>query len=225
MYRVLVVGSIFLKAFFITAFGVAQDSTSIGKWEVGIDLMHFISDENSKISSTSKIQSILLRYQINPNSAFRLRTGFEFYSYKPSENKNYHYSIRPGYERIRTFSSKSSLHYGFELKYDREKLRLFLVDTRNTNNISIQDFPTFSRTLGAGSFIGYRYFILRNLSLYMESGLNYENQKYRVNAINGLIAINGIEVPGGVQITSFEYANASRFLLVPIQLLSISFHF
>lgn len=181
--------------------------------------MHFISDENSKIPS------ILLRYQINPNSALRLRSGFNFTSYNPSQNRNYHYSLRPGYERTKTFSPKSSLHYGFELRYDREKLRLFLVDARNTNSISIQDFPTFRRTLGAGAYVGYRYFILENLSLYMESGLNYGNQKYRVNEINGLIAIDGIDVRGGVQITGFEYANANRFFLVPIQLLNVSFHF
>lgn len=197
-----------------------QDTTNLkNKWEIGIDLMSFISDENSKIPS------VLLRHQINSNYALRLRSGFDFSSYKPSKNKNYHYSIRPGYERIRTFSPKSSLHYGVELRYDREKLRLFLIDTRNTSKISIQEFPTFKRTLGAGAYVGYRYFILETLSLYIETGLNYENQKYRVNSINGLIAINGIEVPGGVQITSFEYANASRFFLVPIQLLNVSFHF
>lgn len=198
----------------------AQDTTALkNKWEIGIDLIHFISDENSKIPS------VLLRHQINSNSALRLRTGFDFSSYKPSENKNYHFSIRPGYERIKIFSTKSSLHYGVELRYDREKLRLFLIDSRNTSKISIQDFPTFKRTLGAGTYFGYRYFILKTLSLYVETGLNFEDQKYRVNSINGLIAINGVDVQGGVQITSFEYANARRFFLVPIQLLNISFHF
>lgn len=198
----------------------AQDTTSISnKWEIGIDLMHFFSDKNSKIPS------ILLRHQINSYSALRIRSGFDFSLYKPSENSNYHYSIRPGYERIKTFSSKSSLHYGFEIRYDKEKLRLFLIDSRNAFNVSIQEFPTFRRTLGAGTYIGYRYFVLKNLSLYMEAGINYENQKYRVNTINGLITINGIEVPGGVQITSFEYANASRVFLLPVQLLNISFHF
>jgi len=181
--------------------------------------MHFISDDNYKVPS------LLFRYRINSNSALRLRTGFYFSSYKPSENKNYRYSVRHGYERRRTFSPKSSLHYGVEMRYDREKLRLFLIDTRNTSKISIQEFPTFRRTLGTGAYIGYRYFVLENLSLYMEAGLNYENQKYRVNLINGLIAINGIGVPGGVQITSFEYANANRFFLLPIQLLNVSFHF
>jgi len=202
------------------SFAWAQDTTILNNnWEIGIDLIHFVSDENSKIPS------ILLRYQINQNSALRFRSGFDFSSNKPSENINYRYIIRPGYERIRTFSPKSSLHYGSELRYDREKLRLFLVDTRNRNSVIIQEFPTFRRTIGAGLYLGFRYFILKNLSLYMESGLNYENQKYRVNEIKGLIAIDGINVPGGVEITGFDYARTNRFFLVPIQLLTISFHF
>ncbi|WP_373515152.1 hypothetical protein [Persicitalea sp.] len=203
-----------------TGLAWTQDTTSLNnKWEIGIDLLQFL-DKDKNLNPT-----ILIRRQINQNSAIRLRGSVDFFSRASDGYTNYHYSIRPAYEKVNFLTPKSSLHYGIELRYDREKLKLYLVDTHNLSKISIQDFLTFKRTLGTGVFIGYRYFILNNFSFYIETGLNYENPKYRMNSINGLIAVNGIEVTGGVEITDFEYVKSHRIFLTPLKMLNISFHF
>jgi hypothetical protein len=161
---------------------------------------------------------------MNEHSALRVQIGtnisFEG-SGAPIDN---HYAIYPGYEFVKYFSPKSSLHYGMDLQYERDRIRLYILDTRNLTAMTMQEFRTYRHMLGAGLFLGYRYMFLKNLSFYIETGFNYQNPVYRTYNVTGLISVGGV-TGGTVQITSFDYSRTNRIAFTPLQKLNLIFHF
>lgn len=153
MYRTFVVGCIFLRAFFTTSPGLAQDSTSVGKWEVGIDLYSILTKQTSPFSS-KPYTSLLLRKQIGKCTALRVRFGMDFSLRKRGLPTDSYYYIRPGYEFTKNFSKRSSLHYGMDLQYEKEKVMLYFLSTSQTFNVKVEYFPTYRRVLGTGIFLG-----------------------------------------------------------------------
>jgi hypothetical protein len=209
----------FLCTCFSTLSLQAQDTTSLApRWEVGINVLPIIRKQETRNPT------ILVRWRVNEHSAVRAQVGtnisFEC-SGAPIDN---HFAFYPGYERVKYFSTKSSLHYGMDLQYERDRIRLYILDTRNSSAIRIQEFRTLRQMLGAGFFMGYRYMFLKNLSFYIETGFNYQNPIYRTYNVTGLISVGGV-TGGAVQVTGFEYFRSNRIFFTPLQMVNLMFHF
>jgi hypothetical protein len=210
----------FLCTCFSTLSLQAQDTTSQApRWDIGINMLPLINKQSTPDAS------ILIRYKINPHTYIRTRLGAEFSLRERSIPVDDRFYIRPGLEFAKVLRLKSSIHYGIDVQYEREKMTLFIVNTQRIDNFRVEEFSSYRRTIGSGLFLGYRYMVLENLSFYIETGFNFENPKYKVNKINGLIAIDGQITPGTVMITGFRYANSYYFYLKPLQLFNLSFHF
>lgn len=120
------------------------------KWEIGLDLLTLIN------KNQLPAPSIFVRHSSNNNSALRLRFGGNLpINGQPAPIENI-YFIRPGYERIQSFSKKASLHYGVDFFYEKYRTTLQIIDLSQIGSLRLTAFPSFRRNTGVGVFAGYR---------------------------------------------------------------------
>jgi hypothetical protein len=180
----------FLYLLFLIAFAFvpqtnAQDLTKSNNnfqnelhWDLSIDAYNLLK---------SGTPLMMLRYAKNPEkSALRLNVGFDYDNLKPSGKVD---SLSPDI----TLYTQSTLNYlleaGIEFRKSNGRFQLFYGPNASYSwykqkNVPSDQLPeTFETStvtvgkIGAGAFVGVRYFVLKNLAISTETSLAYYAQR------------------------------------------------
>ena len=202
----------------------AQNQTStIPKWEVGIDLLWLIN--KNKLPE----YSMLIKLYHKPLQAWRIRFGADFRTAPGTNVRNVdkaNFMLRLGHEWGKNVTKNMVVYGGGEAHYQKDEILYWLLPTPP---VFPYYSPAFSWQLGGVGFIGCRYSVSSVFSVALESSFKVYHREYVPNNYaTGLILVtpDNYEFEGGK--LKFIYQTGLKstvFEVQPIQSLSISYCF
>jgi len=211
----------------------AQDISSVNtkplkSWEIGYDLLS-LKEIFKPIDSDVNKHGFLLRRNYN-NKAIRFKGSF-FSRFNPDNIGSKNYEVRRsrveimlGHEWQKFVHPKFNIFYGGDIGYSWYRNKEAISDDPN-GYTRFQVFRTYSQRALADAFIGARFFVIKNLSISMETALIADWSRAKGYAEHYAIQQDGNEILTGIdQDTGFTALNQT-YRFSPLSTLYISYHF